>query len=108
MVAPMPEERARCEQYPLGVQQALREALDRLVAEQLGEPDRAARWTHPSDAAGLALEEGVEQIAVGVDDRARPGKDDVAPTHGDQREDLGRRRRADRQVVLEPGARLEE
>ena len=41
---------------------------------------------------------------VAGDDPARPGEDGVAGPQPDQREDLGRGRRADRRVVLERGA----
>ncbi len=81
---------------------------DGLVVEQPGEADRAAARPDPRPAVGMVDEEAVEQRQVVVDDPARPGEDGVARPEPDQGEDLGRRRRADRRVVLERGAAREQ
>ena len=61
-----------------------------------GKPIDPPRGRTHSRCGGLALEEAVEQREVLPGDRAAAGDDLVAGAEGDQGQDLGRRRRADR------------
>ena len=60
MVARVPELRPRQEQHALGLDEIGRELVDRDVARQAREPDRAASRAHPREAVGPASEEVVE------------------------------------------------
>ena len=62
----------------------------------------------PREAVGPVVEERVEELEVGGDDPARAREDLVAGTQRDDRQDLRRRRRADRRVVLERGQPAEQ
>ena len=65
-----------------------------------GKPIEPPRGRTHVNRSAQSREELVEALEVRGHDPARPGQDAVAGTQPDEREDLRRRRRADRRVVL--------
>ena len=73
-----------------------------------GNPIEPPRGRTHERRSARRCEEVVEDGEVVGDDPPRPGEDPVPRPKADQGQDLGRRRRADRRVVLHPRAAVEQ
>src|SRR5436190_23256265 len=79
----------------------LAELIDVAQAVDSRKPDRPRRRTHPVKNVRPAGEELVEQREVALDDLEVPLKENVAISKRQRGQQLARRTRADRRVVLE-------
>ena len=109
VVARVAEDRGGRDQDALGLEQVLGEAVD-------GHGDGASPGSRPDPRAAAPRrtwparrsKKASSRARFPLDDRAGAGEHAVAGPQRDQRQDLRRRRGADRRVVLEPGRAVEE